>query len=99
MLIGLDHITINSHKCVSKLNNTYKKIFKFSRAKNNINKKKFLRDYKKTHFISFFYTKKEFPDLEFTHYQKKLRKTVEVLYYDNNKIYIKSSEKKKIKTY
>ena len=39
MLIGLDHITINSHKCVSKLNNTYK-IFKFSNAKNNINKKK-----------------------------------------------------------
>jgi len=97
MLIGLDHITINSLKCVSKLNNTYKKIFKFSNAKNNINKKKFLRDYKKTHFISFFNTKKEFPDLEFTHYQKKLRKTVEVLFYDKNKIYIKSSEKKKDK--
>ena len=98
MFLGLDHITLNLSKNKKKFNKNYFKLFESKKAVNNLNKKIFLRRYKKKHFITFFTSKDNIPDYEFTCYSNKNLFSFDCIEVKDNKIIIKTSDLKADKT-
>ena len=91
MLLGLDHITLNLSKNKKKFKRNYFKLFESKKAENNLNKKIFLRRFKKKHFITFFSSKDNIPDYEFTCYSSKNLFFFNCIEVKDNKIIIKTS--------
>lgn len=98
MLLGLDHITLNLGKNKDKFKRNYFKLFESKKAVNNLNKKIFLRRFKKKHFITFFTSKDNVPDYEFTCYSSKNLFFFNCIEVKDNNIIIKTSDLKADKT-